>query len=524
MAKRCFEDSWESAMKRVCRGLTTFLLCMFVVGSVSSLNAGENARSTGKSGAAASEMAAQPSSEDDVSAVATQCRGNLYALLVGVSQYSDKSIPPLTVAAQDAQDFAGFLESQKEVFKATKVTLLLNREATKAALERYLFYELKKAGKNDAVFLFLSGHGAIDPKHADQFYFLTYDADPDALEATAVNMTGLRFLKQLDCPRVVLVADACHAGGFSKWRTKAAVAPIKKFVSDFSSSSGRVIVTSSRSDEYSLEMPKMRNSLFTHYFLHGLKGAADRNNDGVVTINEAYNYVYDRTKTESEGAQHPQFEGTVEGVFPLAITPNLGNTPPTVLELLVDPPGAEVFVGGRLVGTTNPDGSMYMKYLPTDRPVPVKVAKAGWEPKTIGPFHFSEKKLSVIAPKVSLKPAMASVEIRTIPGLVTVRLDGKEVGQTSSSGRLIVHGAQVGVQHLLELQKEGFEDESATVTPPIQYAGKKYESDPIELTPKAAPAIQALQQAREAIRARVKSARERRLRDRFQGARENGKE
>ncbi len=441
--------------------------------------------------AAAGEGLNAPS-EQVVSVVPTLAGGDLYALVVGISKYKNKAIPALKVAANDAKKFAEFLGTQKELFKDTKVTLLLNEQATKAELEKYLFYELRKAGKDDTVFVFLSGHGAIDPKRAGEFFFLSHDADPDFLEVTALNMSGLRFLKKMDCPRVVLVADACHAGGFSKWRTKAAVIPIKNFINDFSSSAGRVVISSSRPDEYSLEAPRMENSVFTHYFLKGVEGAADADSDGVVTINEAYRYVYDRTKVETEGAQHPQFEGAVEGVFPLALTVDLRGRPVTTLQILADPPAAEVFVGGRLVGKTNPDGSIYLKYLPLGRPVAVKLRKEGWMPKEVGPFIFSKGKLHHKTRPLKLKPALASLEIRTTPGRVAVKIDGRSAGTTGRDGRLIVHGIQVAVPHTIELRKTGFEDDSLMLSVPLSFIGKKFKRDKITLARSARdrPAIQ----------------------------------
>lgn len=246
--------------------------------------------------------------------------GDLYALVVGISKYSNPGVPPLKISDKDARDFAEFLRTQKDLFRHTRVTLLTNEQATKIELEKHLFYGLRQAGKNDTVILFFSGHGAVDPYQAGDFFFLTYDSDPEYLAPTAVHMSGLNFLKRIDCPRVLLIADACNAGGFSARGAKLAVQPFKTFIQQFTASSGKVILTSSRPDEYSLEKPGMSNSVFTHHLLDGLRGRADNDGDGLVTVSEAYRYVYEKTKIESGGVQHPQFEGSVEGIFALAHT------------------------------------------------------------------------------------------------------------------------------------------------------------------------------------------------------------
>ncbi|MBI5572183.1 MAG: caspase family protein [Desulfomonile tiedjei] len=434
--------------------------------------------------AAGSAAAARAESLDkDVTAIPTLAGGELFALVVGVSKYANPGIPALNVAEKDARDFAAFLGRQRELFKNTRVTLLTDEKATKKDVEKFLLYELRKAGKDDTIFIFLSGHGAVDPKRPGEFFFLTHDADPEFMELSAVNMSGLSFLRSLDCPRVVLIADACHAGGFSKWRTKA-VMPMKQFIHEMSSSAGRVVITSSRPEEFSLEEPNQGNSLFTRWFLKGLEGAADYDGNGAVTINEAYRYVYERTKTESQGAQHPQFEGTVEGEFPLAVSTDLASKIPTQLELFTDPPGADVFVAGKLAGKTNPDGSMYLKYLPLGRPLPVTVKKEGWTDQKIGPFVFSDKNLDIKAKLVKLAPALASLEIVTDPGGASLTINGRAAGKTDSRGKLMVHGLQVTVPHTIQVEKDGFASDTLVVTIPADHTGSKFRGDPLKLSKK----------------------------------------
>ena len=135
-------------------------------------------------------------------------------------------MPKLNLSAKDAKDFADFIETQRRVFRNTYVKLMLNEQATKQEVEKYLYHELRKAGKDDSVILFFSGHGASSVAEPGSFYFLTYDSDPKFLHATAVDMAGLKFLGGLDSNRVLLIADACHAGGFSKVLTKSIDPPL----------------------------------------------------------------------------------------------------------------------------------------------------------------------------------------------------------------------------------------------------------------------------------------------------------
>ncbi len=253
-------------------------------------------------------------------AVARAGAGDLYAVVVGVSKYRDPRVQQLKVSDKDARDFAEFLNGQKGLFRKVHIALLVNEEATRTQVERELYYKLRRAKKDDTVIVFLSGHGADDPNTPGEFFFLTYDADPDYLAASALHMNRQWFLSKLDSKRVVLIADACHAGGFATQGLKALPPSMYKFAQLIRESEGRVFISSSRPDEYSRERPATGNSLFTYHMLQGLRGEADANKDEIITLSEMYEYVYDKVKEASNGYQSPQWDGSkVTGAFPMAL-------------------------------------------------------------------------------------------------------------------------------------------------------------------------------------------------------------
>jgi len=258
--------------------------------------------------------------EASESSVGTQARvGDLYALVVGISQYGNPRVPKLKVSDKDARDIAAFLKTQTKLFRNVHVTLLTNEQATRSEVEKELIYKLRRAGKDDTVVVFLSGHGADDPNTPGEFFFLTYDADPNYLAASALHMNRQWWIRKLDARRVVLIADSCHAGGFSVEGAKSFAPSLERFMQQFKESEGRVFLTSSRSDEVSREKPDRGNSVFTYYLLEGLNGAADRDADQIVSLRELYDYVYEKTKAETNGFQSPRMEGHLVGAFPLAL-------------------------------------------------------------------------------------------------------------------------------------------------------------------------------------------------------------
>lgn len=246
--------------------------------------------------------------------------GNLHVLAVGVSKYKDKRIPELNLSARDAKIFGEFLESQDHVFKNANVKVLLNDEATRERIENYLYYELpKRAGKDDTVILFFSGHGEADPLRPRDFFFLPYDADPEHIRTKAVEMTGLEFLETLDVKRVLVIADACYSGGFSKARAKSVKSPVSVFLESINTTSGAAVMSSSTDGQQSWEPPGFSNSVFTFYLLEGLKGRADKDHNGVVSLQEAYDYAYRQTVLSTNGMQKPVLvHSRVVGGFPIS--------------------------------------------------------------------------------------------------------------------------------------------------------------------------------------------------------------
>ncbi|MCA9560708.1 MAG: hypothetical protein KC583_19305, partial [Myxococcales bacterium] len=79
---------------------------------------------------------------------------------------------------------------------------------------------------------------------------------------------------------------------------------------------GMAVITSSTARESSLESDRLRGSFFTHYFVAGLRGAADADSDARVTLDEAYDYAYHETVRASgrtESLQHPTFAVDMKG-------------------------------------------------------------------------------------------------------------------------------------------------------------------------------------------------------------------
>jgi uncharacterized caspase-like protein len=231
----------------------------------------------------------------------------LYAVVVGVKQFEDPNVPPLTISDKDAKDFYQFLRENEKYFAEAHVTLLLNKDATRANVSKALREGLLGAKKNDIVIIYFSGHGMADENLPNEYYFITYDTQMDNLFASALMMNDKNLFKGIDTDHVLFLADTCHSGGFTPGIQKSIAKETDRFFSLFKSAPGRVAILSSRPDEESYEKPKFGNSIFTHYLLKGLRGeAAPDPKQGLISVKALYDYVYDQTKSATKGLQHPQ--------------------------------------------------------------------------------------------------------------------------------------------------------------------------------------------------------------------------
>lgn len=224
-----------------------------------------------------------------------------YALTIGIGAY--KHLSHLTKSPTDAQDIADLLVQQCG-YPPAQVAALTDAQATKAAINAKLEWLARRATQDDTVVIFFSGHGAqrlggFDPGE----YLCPVEADSYNLRASAISSeefsTALHALK---ARKVVVFFDACHSGGVgdikeAEYQMRAGLSPQQ--YERLAAGEGRVIVASCKPDEVSWELKDMRNGLFTHYLLEGLRGAA-ADAAGEVSIIDLYQYAAKKVKAHGQ--------------------------------------------------------------------------------------------------------------------------------------------------------------------------------------------------------------------------------
>ncbi len=76
---------------------------------------------------------------------------------------------------------------------------------------------------------------------------------------------------------------------------------------------------SSKAEETSLESSGLRQGVFSHFLIRGLKGEADKNSDKVVTIQELFDFVFGNVRDYAGNRQSPVLKGTYDPMMPVAV-------------------------------------------------------------------------------------------------------------------------------------------------------------------------------------------------------------
>jgi hypothetical protein len=190
----------------------------------------------------------------------------------------------------------------------------------------------RHAGKDATVFIYFAGHGCSDVvpslKSAEQIdkYIAPYDAEMDNLFATALRMEELATIfDRIEAERIIFIADTCYSGmvggrTFRREGFRDVVIEIDDIFLERLSGYGRVVITACQANELAMELDELGHGILTYYVLEGLKGNADLDGDGQITLIELYQYIAENVPIkakEAGGCQTPLLKGEITGDFPL---------------------------------------------------------------------------------------------------------------------------------------------------------------------------------------------------------------
>lgn len=223
----------------------------------------------------------------------------IWAVIIGVSSYNH--MPVLRYPDDDAYRIFAFLKSPEGgAIPDEQIRILVDEDATRQQIISTIQKLFSKAGKEDLVFLYFSGHGLPGA-------FLPIDYDGMNNQLFHDEISGL--LARTHAKYKLCIADACHSGSLLAMRGRDPQVLTQYYENLARAQAGTALIMSSKSDETSLESSGLRQGVFSHFLIRGLKGEADLNLDKKVGVQELYEFVYNHVRTYTGNRQSPVIQG-----------------------------------------------------------------------------------------------------------------------------------------------------------------------------------------------------------------------
>ncbi len=230
-----------------------------------------------------------------------------FALVVGIEKY--QNVPKADYAEHDAQTMKKYFEAMG--VPEENVILLTGDKATRTGLAKYLEEWLPKNVTADSrVYFYYSGHGAPDPADSTA-YLVPWDGDASYLKTSAYPVSRLyEKLAALKAKQVIVMLDSCFSGAGGRSVIAKGARPLVNVVNTaVPEDSHLTVLAASSGDQISGTIDEQGHGMFTYFVLKGLKGEADPEDTGHVSLDALYTYV---KKSVSRAAHRDNRDQTPE--------------------------------------------------------------------------------------------------------------------------------------------------------------------------------------------------------------------
>lgn len=244
------------------------------------------------------------SSHDDIDQVPAQASGirrpETSVISIGLSSYLNHQMRSRKYAARDAETVAKYFQTLGGV-PSSNIHLLTDRKATHSQIEKALREWLPtRPMKDGIVIVYFSGHAMISP--SGEIMLVPYDGAKAA--TTLYRLKSLEsVIAKLNPQQAILIFEGTVSS--IQENPKTSVTPQWELHGD---ETIRLVAVEGLGK--GLDNDTHRHGLFTYYLLRGLRGEADTNHDGTVTLGEIGGFVRQKvawaSKSKFSSVQHPQ--------------------------------------------------------------------------------------------------------------------------------------------------------------------------------------------------------------------------
>lgn len=227
---------------------------------------------------------------DQVPAPTAVFRQPLTSLIaIGVGTYRDPRIPSRKYAVADAQTVAAYFQAIGGV-PSSNIQLLLDTNARRTDVERILTSWLPPRGSSKAtIIVYFAGTALVDAE--GRIFLALHNSIPLSADSLLPLDTVASQLDKLNADHLLFLFDGLTSPLPHKTPTVPPRWDVKGTMIRFVS--GETTQTGLEDDEY-------RHGLFTYFLLRGLRGEADTNHNGVVTLEELASYVRQKVRWASQ--------------------------------------------------------------------------------------------------------------------------------------------------------------------------------------------------------------------------------
>ncbi|MEW5867936.1 MAG: caspase family protein [Chloroflexota bacterium] len=249
-----------------------------------------------------------------------------HALLVGVGSHPNARQLDVLETVADVQAVAQALGDEHLCgYPSGQVRVLHDQSATRQGILAGLDELAGRAGPDDTVFIFYSGHGDYGTDGA--YYLVSHDArieNEKVASGTGVSQAELlEKIGKIQAQRLLLLFNACHSGQVTPATLGAAAAPAlgarplpgAAAEALLGSGSGRVVITACRQEQLSY-VGDGPQTLFAQALLDALHGRTTSGRGGFISVFDLYTALYDALSEKAP--QEPELT-VIKGVGPFAV-------------------------------------------------------------------------------------------------------------------------------------------------------------------------------------------------------------
>ena len=224
---------------------------------------------------------------------------NLYIFTVAINKYRDRRLQ-LKYAVPDAEFILkGFSSQKKSLYQNIFTHHLFDDNVTRDGLKSS-FEKLGDEVQADDVFVFyIAGHGITYDEDGDYYYLPSNFrfTSSEAIQQQGISKNDLtRYLSLIKAGKTLMLMDTCNAGSFLGNNTRGLSE--QTAIDRLTRSTGHATIVASSDDQVAMEGYE-GHGIFTYILVEGLRGKADTDGDGFITLQELSAYTEEEVPRRS---------------------------------------------------------------------------------------------------------------------------------------------------------------------------------------------------------------------------------